>query len=90
MIKMSVQPTRDFDHRKARMTLVSYLKGNSMAIKGCREWARWTYSPVPFWSVWGLVYGSEVAAKFCGLHIYDDGRVEIICGTENLDQWETE
>lgn len=90
MIKMSVQPTRDFDYREAKETLLSYLKGNGMTIKDLREWARWTYSPVPFWSVWGMVYGLADAVTFCGIHIYDDGRVQIISSTENLNQWETE
>ena len=84
---MNVQPTRDVDYRDAEKTLVLHLKAKGMAIKGCGEWARWTYGSVPFWSVWGIVYGENFAVNFCGIHIYDDGRVEIIYSTENLEEW---
>jgi len=79
-----LQPTRDVDYRDAEKALRIYLKARQMGIERCREWARWTYGEMPFWSMWGLVYGfNEVFSKCCGIHIYDDGRVEIVSSTEN-------
>lgn len=81
---MSVQPTRDVDYREAEKTLVLNLKTRGMSISLCREWARWTYGDMPFWSVWGLVYDrKKTTREFVGIHIYDDGRVEIICSDAN-------
>ena len=71
---------KDIDYRDAKKTLKLYLKERSKGIKNCQSWARWTYGNIPFWSVWGLVYGwdQDPYFRFCGIHIYDDGRVEIV------------
>jgi len=74
-----VNADKEVDYRDAEKTLRLYLKEKDMSIKNCEEWTRWNYSKVPFWSVWGLVYGcKEPFINFCGIHIYDNGRVLIV------------
>ncbi len=84
-----VEASRDVDYRDAEKTLLLYLKERSMSVGKCHEWARWTYGDVPFWSVWGVVYGSyKISFSFCGIHIYDDGRVVIVSSNGNLNELE--
>lgn len=77
---MDIHPTKEVDYREAEKTLKLWLKAQGMGIMKCQEWARWSYNDRPFWSVWGLVYGtaSKVFTDFCGIQIYDDGEVQIV------------
>lgn len=86
---MNVHPARDVDYRDAEKVLVLYLKAKNLVIKNCREWARWTYGDIPFWSVWGIVCGSgdKVVFEVCGIQIYDDGRVLIVASDKDMEKF---
>ncbi len=79
-----VNADKEVDYRNAERILVLYFKEQDMHISHCQEWTKWTYGSMPFWSVWGLVYGHKKASiNFCGIHIYDDGRVVIVSSVDN-------
>ncbi len=84
-----IQPTREVDYRDAERRLKLWLKGQDMGIENCYDWTKWDFKNRPFWSVWGLVYGTimnNIGLDHCGIHIYDDGEITIVVRNLNLDQ----
>ena len=76
---------KDIDYRDAEKTLKLYLKERNMGVTDCREWARWTYGDMPFWSVWAIVSTAAFHITLCGIHIYDDGRVLIVSQKSDIE-----
>ena len=76
----------------ARKRLNEWLLAKKYRLAGCRDWARWTYGEIPFWSVWAEVSGGDENRFFyigeLGLHIYDDGRVACASRTWAGDETE--
>lgn len=79
---MSVQPTRDVDHREAEIILRLWLKEQGLSCGYCKEWTKWYYGDIPFWSTWTEVISKKFIYSFCGIHIYDDGRVLIVANDQ--------
>lgn len=51
-----IQPSKKKDHRSAEKLLRKYLKDNGFGIDALREWKRWEYARLPFWSCFGVIY----------------------------------
>jgi len=78
MQHVETQPVETEDGlNEAKKNLTAWLKARQYRLVDTREWSRWTYGEIPFWSVWAEVFGSGDGFFIgeLGMHIYDDGRV---------------